>query len=100
MDDSTGGRTGRRLTAGALLGGGVVYGVANAFYWVMFPDEVADTAGNVTVAAGNLGAWRVESILFALAHLLLLPATLGLAATLHRRRPVAATIGGATALLG
>ncbi|NES29118.1 hypothetical protein GCE86_18780 [Micromonospora terminaliae] len=100
MDDSTGGRTGRRLTAGALLGGGVAYGVANAFYWMVFPDDVADTAGNVAVAAGNLGAWRVETVLFALAHLLLLPATLGLAATLHGRKPVAALIGGATALLG
>ncbi|MER7442836.1 hypothetical protein [Micromonospora avicenniae] len=100
MDNSTGGRTGRRLTAGALLGGGLAYGVANAFYWVVFPDDVADTAGNVAVAAGNLGAWRVETVLFALAHLLLLPAALGLAATLHRRRPVVAMIGGATALLG
>ncbi|MCW3840079.1 hypothetical protein ONA70_08205 [Micromonospora yasonensis] len=95
MNDRTG-----RLTAGALLAGGVLYGVANAFYWVMFPDDVSESAGNVTVAAGNLGAWRVESVLFALAHLLLLPAALGLAAVLRRRKPVAATIGGATALLG
>lgn len=100
MDDSLGRRTGRRLTAAALLTGGVGYGVANAFYWVMFPDDVADTADNVAVAAGHLGAWRVETVLFALAHLLLLPATLGLAAALGRRRPVAATIGGAAALLG
>ncbi|MEU2616409.1 hypothetical protein ABZ570_33340, partial [Micromonospora sp. NPDC007271] len=99
MADQTGRRMGR-LTAGALLTGGVLYGVANAFYWVMFPDDVSETAGNVTVAAGNLGAWRVETVLFALAHLLLLPATLGLATVLGRRKPVAATIGGATALLG
>ncbi|MEU4480751.1 hypothetical protein AB0F68_22250 [Micromonospora sp. NPDC023966] len=100
MDDRTGRRTGRRLTAGALLAGGVLYGVANAFYWVMFPDDVSESAGNVTVAAGNLGAWRVETVLFALAHLLLVPATLGLAATLGGRKPVAAAVGGATALLG
>ncbi|MGW5670281.1 hypothetical protein [Micromonospora sp. NPDC003776] len=100
MDDSNGRPTGRRLTAAGLLAGGVVYGVANAFYWVMFPDDVADTADNVAVAAGHLGAWRVETILFALAHLLLLPATLGLAATMGRRKPVAATVGGGAALLG
>ncbi|OKI45766.1 hypothetical protein [Micromonospora sp. CB01531] len=100
MDDSTGRRRSRRLTAGALLTGGVMYGAANAFYWVMFPDDVADTADNVTVAAGHLGAWRVETVLFALAHLLLLPAMLGLAATLGRRKPVVATVGGAASLLG
>ncbi|MFU8874839.1 hypothetical protein [Micromonospora sp. SL4-19] len=94
------GRQISRLTAGALLTGGVFYGVANAYYWVMFPDDVSESAGNVAVAAGNLGAWRVETVLFAVAHLLLLPATLGLAATLGRRKPVAATIGGAAALLG
>lgn len=93
-------RTGRRLTAIALGAGGVLYGVANAFYWVMFPDDVSESAGNVTVAAGNLGAWRAETVLFALAHLLLLLATVGLAAVLGGRKPVAATVGGAAALLG
>ncbi|MGR6321510.1 hypothetical protein Q2K19_18185 [Micromonospora soli] len=100
MDDRTGRQWGRRPTAVALLAGGLLYGVANAFYWVMFPDEVSESAGNVAVAAGNLGAWRVETVLFALAHLVLLPATLGLAAVLGGRKPVAATVGGATALLG
>ncbi|RKF24522.1 hypothetical protein [Micromonospora globbae] len=100
MDDSTGRDRSRRLTAAALLAGGVVYGAGNAFYWLMFPDDVSDTAENVVAAAGHLGAWRFETALFALAHLLLLPATLGLAATLGRRRPLAATVGGAAALLG
>ncbi|SCG65732.1 hypothetical protein [Micromonospora inositola] len=100
MDDQTGRQWSRRLTAGVLLTGGLLYGVATAFYWVMFPDDVSETASNVAVAAENLGAWRVETVLFALAHLLLLPATLGLAAVLAGRKPVAATIGGATALLG
>ncbi|MFC4018992.1 hypothetical protein ACFOW4_13720 [Micromonospora sp. GCM10011542] len=100
MDDGTGRRMDRRLTAAALLTGGLLYGAANAIYWVMFPDAVSDSAGNVAVAAGNAGAWRVETVLFALAHLVLLPATLGLAAVLGGRKPVAATIGGALALLG
>ncbi|MGS2619740.1 hypothetical protein ACVCAH_35460 [Micromonospora sp. LZ34] len=100
MDDSTGRRYGQRLTAIALAGGGVVYGVGNAFYWVMFPDDVSESAGNVAVAAGDLGAWRLETVLFALAHLLLLPAMAGLAVVLGRRKPLAASIGGAVALLG
>ncbi|MFI5484922.1 hypothetical protein ACIBXA_09945 [Micromonospora echinaurantiaca] len=100
MDDMTGRRYGRRLTAIALAAAGVLYGVANAFYWVMFPDDVSETAGNVTVAAGNLGAWQVETVLFALTHLLLLPAMAGLTATLHRRKPLVATIGGGITLLG
>ncbi|WP_406041913.1 hypothetical protein OG799_00430 [Micromonospora sp. NBC_00898] len=100
MDDRTGSRYGRRLTAIALTAGGVLYGVANAFYWVMFPDDVSETAGNVAMAAGNLGAWRAETILFALAHLLLLPAMAGLAAALGRRKPLVAAIGGTVTLLG
>ncbi|MER7336061.1 MULTISPECIES: hypothetical protein [unclassified Micromonospora] len=100
MDDRTGRRYGRRLTAVALAAAGVLYGVANAFYWVMFPDDVSETAGNVAVAAGNLGAWRVETVLFALAHLLLVPAMAGLAVALGRRKPLVATIGGGITLLG
>ncbi|MER5337170.1 hypothetical protein [Micromonospora sp. NPDC002717] len=100
MDDRTGRRYGRRLTAVALAAAGVLYGVANAFYWVMFPDDVSETAGNVAVAAGNLGAWRVETVLFALAHLLLLPAMAGLAVALGRHRPLVATVGGSITLLG
>lgn len=99
MDDRTG-RYGRRLTAIALATAGLLYAAANAFYWVMFPDAVSETAENVTLAAGNLGAWRVETILFALTHLVLLPAMAGLTVTLARRKPLVATIGGAITLLG
>ncbi|WP_346538731.1 hypothetical protein [Micromonospora sp. DPT] len=100
MDDRTGWRYGRRLTAIALAAGGVLYGAANGFYWVMFPDDVSESADNVAVAAGHLGAWRAETVLFALAHLMLLPAMAGLAAALGRRKPLVAAIGGAIALLG
>ncbi|MEO3780386.1 hypothetical protein ABGB16_26945 [Micromonospora sp. B11E3] len=94
MDSASPRPYGRRFAAAAMVAGGVLYGVANAFYWLMFPDEVAETAGNVTVAGGNLGAWRVETVLFTLAHLLLLPAMAGLVVALGRSRPVVATIGG------
>ncbi|MEV0156804.1 hypothetical protein AB0H57_24170 [Micromonospora sp. NPDC050686] len=100
MDDSTGRRYGRSITAFTLAAGGLLYGVANAFYWVMFPDDVSEGTGNLAVAAANLGAWRAETLLFALAHLLLLPATLGLAVVLGQLRPVVATVGGAAAVLG
>ncbi|GAB2448435.1 hypothetical protein ACWDTT_04730 [Streptosporangium sandarakinum] len=98
MDDQAARPYGRRFAAIAMAGGGVLYAVANAFYWVMFPDEVSETAANVDVAASDLGAWRIETILFALAHLLLLPAVAGLIVAVGRRRRLVATIGGAFAV--
>jgi hypothetical protein len=91
---------GGRFAAIAMAVSGVLYGGANAFYWVMFPDEVNETAANVDVAASGLGAWRVETILFALAHLLLLPAMAGLIVAVGRRRRLVATIGAAFAVPG
>ncbi|WP_067169964.1 hypothetical protein [Microtetraspora niveoalba] len=95
MSDKTIRPYGRRFAAVAMAAGGVLYAVANAFYWVMFPDEVSETAANVDVAAAGLGAWRAETILFALTHLLLLPATAGLIVAVGRRKRLVATIGGA-----
>ncbi|WP_169987862.1 MULTISPECIES: hypothetical protein [unclassified Microbispora] len=95
MDDQTTRPYGRRFAAIAMAGGGVLYSAANAFYWAMFPDEVSETAANVDVAASDLGAWRVETILFALTHLLLLPAMAGLIVAVGRRKRLVATIGGA-----
>ncbi|MFC5820221.1 hypothetical protein [Nonomuraea harbinensis] len=77
MDDQTTRPYGSRCAAVAMAGGGVLYSAAGAFYWAMFPDEVSETAANADVAASALGAWRVETLLFALAHLLLLPAMAG-----------------------
>ncbi|MFJ4985289.1 hypothetical protein ACIP9H_15955 [Streptomyces sp. NPDC088732] len=75
-----------------------MYGAANALYWVTFPDEVKEAAENVTAAASNLAAWRAETVLFALAHLLLLPAPAGLIVAVGRRKRLVATIGGAFAV--
>ncbi|MEU6424896.1 hypothetical protein ABZ860_03290 [Microbispora sp. NPDC046973] len=98
MSDQTTRPYGRRFAAAAMAGGGVLYGVANAFYWLMFPDQVSETAANVDVAASGLGAWRIETILFALTHLLLLPAMAGLIVAVGRRKRLGATIGGAFAV--
>ncbi|MEU8244617.1 hypothetical protein [Nonomuraea sp. NPDC048916] len=95
MDDQTTRPYGLRFAAIAMAGGGVLYSATNAFYWAMFPDEVSETAANVDVAASDLGAWRVETILFTLTHLLLLPAMAGLIVAVGRRKRLVATIGGA-----
>lgn len=100
MSDRTTRPYGGRFAAIAMAGGGLVYGVANAFYWTMFPDEVPDSAANVDVAAGNLGAWRAETVLFAVAHLLLLPALAGLIVAVGRRKRLVATVGGFLAVPG
>jgi hypothetical protein len=100
MSDRTARPYGGRFAAIAMAVSGVLYGAANAFYWVMFPNEVTETAANVDVAAGDLGAWRVETILFALTHLLLLPAMAGLIVAVGRRKRLAATIGAAFAVPG
>jgi hypothetical protein len=89
---------GGRFAAIAMAGAGVVYGSALAFYWVMFPDEESELAANVNIAAADPGAWRVETILFALAHLMLLPAMAGLIVAVGRRKRLVATIGGAFAV--
>ncbi|MEV4838384.1 hypothetical protein AB0K05_28035 [Nonomuraea sp. NPDC049486] len=95
MDDQTTRPYGSRFAAVAMAGGGVLYSAAGAFYWAMFPDEVSETAANADVAASALGAWRVETLLFALAHLLLLPAMAGLIVAVGRRKRLVATVGGA-----
>ncbi|MEV0632846.1 hypothetical protein ACI2LC_41830 [Nonomuraea wenchangensis] len=100
MDEQTTRPYGPRFAAVAMAGGGVLYSAANAFYWAMFPDEVSETAANVDMAASALGAWRVETILFMLAHLLLLPAMAGLIVAVGRRRRLLATVGAAFVVPG
>jgi hypothetical protein len=94
MSDQSTRPYGQRFAAIAVAGSGVLYGVALAFYWVMFPDDVSENAANVDLAAAGLGAWRIETILFALTHLLLLPAMAGLIMAVGRRKRLVATIGG------
>ncbi|GII57809.1 hypothetical protein Pth03_61980 [Planotetraspora thailandica] len=100
MSDRTTRPYGGSFAAIAMAVSGVLYGGANAFYWVMFPDEVKETAANVDVAAAGLGAWRAETILFALAHLLLLPSMAGLIVAVGRRKRLVATVGAAFAVPG
>ncbi|GAA4560779.1 hypothetical protein [Planotetraspora kaengkrachanensis] len=100
MSDLTTRPYGRRFAGIAMAASGVLYAAANAFYWVMFPDEVSETAANVDVAAADLGAWRIETILFALTHLLLLPATAGLIVAVGARRRLFATVGAVFAVPG